>query len=170
MKRIFFMLLLTGMSLVACAPRADEVEERAMEMAQELAQDVEAYQDTPESAPVQGSDGAEEYTTWGALALPPQFPEFTDGKILTPGIWQDWYPKILGIENTSVQAIEAYVQRALDQGYTLQWEREIMGDEDLGWAVSMETDTEVYGIILSFYEDNYGIPNYLNLLLDVREK
>jgi len=45
-----------------------------------------------------------------------------------------------------------------------------MGDEDLSWAVSMGTDEDYFSIILNYYEDYSGIPDYVSLLLDVREK
>ena len=83
---------------------------------------------------------------------------------------QDSYPVVVGIEDTSVQAIEDYVQRAINEGFELLWEREAQGDEDLGWAVNKSTDEEHYSIMLSYYEDFYGLPDFVNLVLDVREK
>ena len=165
MKRLIIVALSAALLTIACAPRAEEVAERGLEIAQEL----EGMVDVPEEG-VPESPAEKEFVSWGALDLPAQFPEYPDGRIEKPFMWdeQEWYPKILGIEGSSIEAIEVYMQRAQDLGYSLQWEREVMGDEDLGWAVSLETDDANYSIIINYFEEENGIEDYILLILDYR--
>lgn len=170
MKRILVIGMIIVLVLAACAPRMEEVVEQAVEMVQEAAGEEVEMPEERESAPGDSGDSGQEYVSWSYFDLPAQFPEYTDGRIQKPFMLQDWYPIIIGIEGTSEQAIEDYVQRAIGEGFELLWEREVQGDEDLSWAVSLATDETHYSIILAFYEDYSGVPNYLSLLVDMRDK
>ena len=170
MKRILVIGMTIMLLLAACAPRMDEVVEQAVVMVEEAAGEEVEIPEKMESAPSDSGGSGQEYVSWSYFDLPAQFPEYTDGRIQKPFMLQDWYPIIIGIEDTSVKAIEDYVQRAIGEGFELLWERVAQGDEDLGWAVNKSTDEEHYSIMLSYYEDFDGIPNAVNLVVDVREK
>ena len=170
MKKTLILIVAGALLLSACAPKMGDTIEQAMNMVEELVTEENNQAEMMEDKPMESEASGQEYVTWDYYNFPDQFPEYSDGRIQKPFMTQDWYPIIIGIEGSSVQAIEEYVQRALQAGYSLQWEREVMGDEDLGWAVSMETDEENFSIILNYYEDFSGIPDYVSLLLDVREK
>lgn len=170
MQKILIVIVFSALLLSACAPKLDEVVEKTVDMVQEMAPEGFEMADVTDSTHAESGDSGQEYVTWGFYNFPSQFPEYTDGRIQKPFSLQDWYPVVVGIEDTSVQAIEDYVQRAIDAGFELLWEREAQGDEDLGWAVSKSTDEEHYSVMLSYYEDFYGVPDWVNLVLDVREK
>lgn len=168
MKILLVIAIVAGLLATACVPKAEEVIERGME----LGQDMEGMVEIPEEETASESEAEREYASWASLELPAQFPEYSDGSILKPHLWneRDWYPKLLGVEGSNIEAIEDYIQRAQGAGYSLQWEREVMGDEDMGWAVSKETDDEYYNIIINYFEEEDGISDYILLILDFREK
>jgi len=170
MKKIFTLIAIGVLLLTACAPKMGDTIEQAIDTVEEMVPEENNKADMVEDKPMESEASGQEYVMWDYFNFPPQFPEYSDGRIQKPFMTQDWYPIIIGIEGSSVQAIEEYVQRTLQAGYSLQWEREVMGDEDLGWAVSMETDQEYFNIILNYYEDFSGVPDYVSLLLEVREK
>ncbi|GEM_PF-4853726 len=109
-------------------------------------------------------DWSHEYISWPE-EIPEAFPPYADGDIIDFDFNPGSYPNIVFIENTSVQAIESYVAEAQGTGYSLEWEREKMGDEDLSWAVELKKGDTHYGIILAYFEDFSGSSGYLSLTL-----
>lgn len=106
----------------------------------------------------------EQYVTWASLGIPSTIPEYTDGNIQKPILDFTWttggVPNFVTVYNTSEEAIEEYVQNAIDNGWTLLWERGQEGDEDLSWALSYGENE--YGILLNWY----GVSSdYLSILL-----
>ena len=168
MNKTLIFIAFGALLLSACAPRIGDTIEQTMELVEEMvAKDINPA-DMVEGELEESEASSQDFVTWEYYNFPSQFPDYTDGRIQKSFMLQDSYPVIVGIEDTSVQAIEDYVQRAINDGFVLLWEREAQGDEDLGWAVSKSTDGEHYSIMLSYYEDFYGLPDFVNIVVDVR--
>jgi hypothetical protein len=107
------------------------------------------------------------YVSWDVLDIPEIFPEYVDGDIADTGVdtWQSGESNFYFIYNSSVEAIEYYVQSAVENGWKLVWEREdLYNDGSLSWAVDIEDAGTSYFITLDWVEGS----EYLNLQLGER--
>lgn len=107
-----------------------------------------------------------DYLSWGELNLPPNFPAYTNGDIQSPAEDFTWVgggaPNLLTVYNTTEEAIEEYIASAVEDDWTVMWERNKDGDEDLSWAIAYETEENTYSILFYWYGDT---SDYLTIIL-----
>ena len=139
-----FAILIAG-----CSPRMESLE-KAAEIVQDIAAQVDVEEDNFEG---QDSQQLQDIVTWQSKGIPDVFPEYTGGDVVQYPWHADSWPNFVPINNASLEAIEEYVEKALTQGYTLQWEKEQMGDEDMSWALNLEKEDAVYNILINYYEE-----------------
>jgi len=161
MKIFLIVVVFTSLILSACTPSPAEIIEEA-----DIPEDIEVEPGVEEEALVVEGP-SDDYVTWESIGIPDEFLEYTDGDILVGPFFDiDSPPSIIQIDNSSVEAIEQYVDNALSQGYTLDWERSKQFDADLSWAISLETDEANFGTELGYYEEE----NYIVMVLYKFEK
>jgi hypothetical protein len=108
------------------------------------------------------------YLTWSSMGIPSIFPEYNDGKIAAPYLesfaWKESnQPNFVTIYDTSEEAIEEYVNGAVESGWQLQWEREVLeGDISTSWAIITEEDGITYSAVLTWQDEEEP---YLDMLL-----
>ncbi len=162
MKIFLIVVVFTSLILSACTPSPAEIIEEA-----DIPEDIEVEPGIEEEALVVEGP-SDDYVTWESIGIPDEFLEYTDGDILVGPLFDidSPGPSIIQIDNSSVEAIEQYVDNALSQGYTLDWERSKQFDADLSWAISLETDEANFGTELGYYEEE----NYIVMVLYKFEK
>ncbi len=156
-------LILVVLSVSACRAQPEQEVEQV-----DLPEEIEAEPEIMEQA-VPKQDWAHDYIDW-PQPIPQEFPAYADGDILDYPFHPESYPNFVTIENTSIESIQEYVDNALSEGYALEWEMEKMGDEDLSWAINMETENAHFGIVLAYFESFSGSPGYLSITLSKIEK
>ncbi|MGM0365792.1 MAG: hypothetical protein ACQEP5_04590 [Actinomycetota bacterium] len=164
MKIILLAFLFAGLLMAGCTPTPADTAEEA-----EPPQEIEVEPGVMEEAGQEKADRSPGYVSW-PKEIPAEFPEYTHGDILDYPFYPDSYPNIVPIENTSIEAVEEYIDNALAKGFTLEWEREKMGDEDMSWALNLETEEADFGIILAYFNDFSGSPHYLSITLSRFER
>ena len=80
--------------------------EQSMDMVEEMVPEEKNKADMMEDKPMESEASGQEYVTWDYFNFPPQFPEYSDRRIQKPFMIQNGYSIIIGIEGSSVQAIE----------------------------------------------------------------
>ena len=161
MKIFLIVVVFTSLILSACTPSPAEIIEEA-----DIPEDIEVEPGVEEEALVVEGP-SDDYVTWESIGIPDEFLEYTDGDILVNSAYSDDLPLFfVQIDNSSIEAIEQYVDNALSQGYTLEWERSMQFDADLSWAISLETDEANFGTELGYYEEE----NYIVMVLYKFEK
>jgi len=163
MKIFLIVVVFTSLILSACTPSPAEIIEEA-----DIPEDIEVEPGVEEEALVVEGP-SDDYVTWESIGIPDEFLEYTDGDILVDSAYKDGLSLPLffvQIDNSSVEAIEQYVDNALSQGYTLNWERDTQHDADLSWLINMETDEAYFGIQFDCYEEE----DYIIMILIKQEK
>jgi hypothetical protein len=161
MKIFLIVVVFTSLILSACTPSPAEIIEEA-----DIPEDIEVEPGVEEEALVVEGP-SDDYATWESIGIPDEFLEYTDGDILVDSAYSDDLPLFfVQIDNSSVEAIEQYVDNALSQGYTLIWERDTQTEADLSWLINLETDEAYFGIQLDYYEEE----NYIIMILMKDEK
>lgn len=156
----FLALICIGAVLLSAACAAETGQK------QEPAGEPQEIQTRPEDREhmVSEQDWDHTYVLWPE-EIPGTFPPYKDGDLIETPFDAHSYPNILAIENTSIEAVQAYVENALDQGYVLEWEAEKVADEDASWVLHLETDQTHYGIILAYFEAFSESTGYLTVTL-----
>ena len=107
------------------------------------------------------------YVSWDSLDIPTVFLEYTYGDIVEDFFDFSWetggVPNFLTIYNTTQDDIRMYVDEAVSNGWELQWEEEVMGDEENSWSLYLETEETVYTTLLEYHLDEKG--EYLVMIL-----
>lgn len=155
----WFLIIILAVSTLAYFFLADLFEDSSIVLYNDDAVEQEEQAIVPETFEQEEAELEGQAASWDSLGIPAIFPEYTDGDIQLNIFGFEWaargVPNMLSIYNTSEEEIERYVYEAVEEnGWTLQWEREQMGDEMNSWAIDIEANDTVYTALLEYHEDN----------------
>ena len=161
----FWLILLILIALVAFLFFRSTQEEEVTEQQETVPPTTEEFEQ-PEAFQ-ETETVEEEFVSWNSLGIPAIFPEYAYGDITEDYFGFSWstggVPNFLTIHNTTQDDIRMYVDEAVANGWELQWEEEVMGDEENSWSLYMETDETVYTALLEYHVDE--TEEYLLMIL-----
>lgn len=107
-----------------------------------------------------------QFLNWDEMGIPEVYIEYSDGEIGRPDPefeWQeDGIPNFITIFESSENALQNYVNVALNQGWELERERLADGSEDDSWIISKVESNTLHSIQLSWHN---GDSSYAILIL-----
>lgn len=107
-----------------------------------------------------------QFISWDELGIPEVYIEYSNGVISRPVPTFEWQeggiPNFLTVLDSSESAIESYVNSAVQEGWNLEWEREVMGSEDNSWAISKTEDDTLHSMQLNWYS---GDSSFVSIIL-----
>ncbi len=115
--------------------------------------------------PGHGERVEEEILTWPSGTIPKDFPEYTDGELISvPNLYLKQGPYFVEIKNTSERAIESYISELEGLGFVLVEKGVAYADEDTSWTLEKKVNGQNLIVLLSFSQEHYdGSKNYLKI-------